>query len=98
MPDVRLSTAAEQDLRDIRNFSKQRFGVAVTRTYLLGLRSIVAGLRSRPQAGIAEDDLAAGLRSIGYRSHRVYFLPGTTETLVVRILLHAQDKSRLTDV
>ncbi|GGB58797.1 hypothetical protein GCM10010833_11980 [Blastomonas aquatica] len=36
---LRIAAAAQEDLRDIRNYSKAAFGTVTTRQYLIGLRA-----------------------------------------------------------
>ena len=87
---IRLGEAAKQDLREIRAFSKDRFGATVARAYLTGMRHAFRRLAERPGLGVSEDDLAGGLRSLGYRSHRRYYRVEPGEIIIVRILHHAQ--------
>lgn len=91
MARLRLSEQASADIRDIRSFSKERFGAGLTRTYLTGLRATFGLIRERPFAGRAVDSLLEGLRSFGYRSHRIYYVISDDEIVIARILHHAQD-------
>ena len=88
---LRIAAAAQDDLRDIRDYSKATFGAVTTRQYLIGLRAAFARLREWPQMGIAEHHLGSAMRSIGYKSHRIYFRSAGNEVLIVRILHHARD-------
>lgn len=90
--DYRLSHAAQQDLRDIRTYSKDMFGVA--RDYMRGIRAAFGLLRERPFAGAAEHDLGDGMRGSSHRSHRIYYVVKEHQVLIVRILHHAQDAAR----
>ncbi|MGJ3626295.1 type II toxin-antitoxin system RelE/ParE family toxin [Sphingomonas sp. MMS24-JH45] len=94
MTSFRLSMAAQQDIREIRVFSKERFGIAATRDYIAGIRARFAFLRARPLAGSAQEDLAPALRALPYRSHRIYYRVRDDEVLVVRILHQSQDAQR----
>lgn len=91
MAKPRLSKAAVDDLRSIRHYSKAVFGASIARASIDGLRAALDGLGHRPMAGIAERQLGADLRSVGFRSHRVYFETDGVKVLIVRILHHAQN-------
>jgi len=71
-------------------FSKDRFGAAVARAYLTGMRHAFRRLAEHPSLGVSEEDLAPGLRSLGYRSHRLYYRAEPGEIIIIRILHHAQ--------
>lgn len=94
MTSLRIADAAREDLRDIRAYSKSASGPRIARAYVEGLRERFALLRSRPLIGLDEADLGIGLRSLGYRSHRVYYRVETDTVLIVRILHHARDVPR----
>ena len=88
---LRIAVAAQNDLRDIRIYSKAAFGAATTRQYLIGLRTTFSRLRARPIIGTSEEHLGFAMRSFGYKSHRIYFRNADDEVLIVRILHHARD-------
>lgn len=92
MVKVRLAATAQEDLRDIRVYTKAAFGPARAREYLLGLRATFALLGTRPLIGMQEADLGIGTRSFVHRSHRIYYQPDTVGILVIRILHHARDR------
>lgn len=94
MPKLRLSAAARDDLREIRIYSKARFGVPVAREYLTGLSMTMALLGERPLIGANADDLAIGLRGMTYRSHRLFYRVASDRVEVIRILHHARDARR----
>lgn len=91
MARLRIAAAAQDDLRDIRTYSKAAFGAATTRQYLIGLRAAFTRLRERPLIGTAEEHLGFAMRSFGYKSHRIYFRSVNHDVLIVRILHHARD-------
>jgi len=88
---LRIAHAARDDLRQIRIYSKSAFGAAAALDYLNGIRALFALIRDRPLAGGLEEDLGEGIRSFGYRSHRIYYRVYADEITVVRILHHARD-------
>lgn len=91
MPRVQLADRARQDLRDIRRYSKDRFGAQIAMAYLEGLRGAVKRLGRQPEAGSAQEQLGPGLRKLTYRSHAIYYAVCDPRVLVVRILHQAQD-------
>jgi len=92
VPKLRLSEAARDDLRDVRTYSKAVWGVRLTRDYIDGFRQSFARLRANAGTGIAEPDLGDDMRSLGYRSHRIYYrVASSSDTIeIVRVLHHAQ--------
>jgi toxin ParE1/3/4 len=86
-----IAPAARADLRDIRIFSKAQFGAATAGSYMTGLHARFALVLGNPRAGRGEPDLGSGLRSIAYRSHRIYYQVADDGVLIVRILHQAQD-------
>ncbi|WP_260597672.1 type II toxin-antitoxin system RelE/ParE family toxin [Sphingomonas endolithica] len=94
MPSARVAPSAQNDLRNIRIYSKSAFGAAAARGYLLGLRDAFAAITERPLIGTSEGDLGEGVRSFAYRSHRIYYRLDQAGVLVVRILHYARDVPR----
>ena len=56
--EVRISAAAEQDLRDIVAFSRRQGGEAVATQALNGLLAVVATLEAHPMRGAIPPELA----------------------------------------
>ncbi len=91
MAEIEVADRAREDLREIRRFSKARFGAAVAVSYLDGLRQAIKGLGSRPMAGSAQEQFGPGIRKLNHRSHTIYYRYGDDRALVIRILHQAQD-------
>ena len=91
MARLRIAPAAQQDICDVRAYSKAAFGPRVARDYVEGLRQAFSLLRERPLAGASEEDLGSSIRGFSYRSHRIYYRLDPRSILIVRILHHAQD-------
>lgn len=91
MADVSIAPEARIDLREIRRYSEQTFGRAATEVYVEGLRSAFQRAFDRPLAGKPEFDLWPDMRSVGYRSHRIYYRPLDNGVLIVRVMHHARD-------
>jgi toxin ParE1/3/4 len=88
---LRTARAAREDIREIGRFSKAAYGNRVAREYVDGLSATFALLESRPLVGGIEGDLGQGMRSFGYRSHRIYYRVDGSDLLVVRVLHQARD-------
>lgn len=91
MASLSIAPSARADLRDIRVFSKAAFGAKVALAYLDGLREQFATVMVRPRLGKPEPDVGNTVRSIGFRSRRIYYQPIPDGILIIRILHHAQD-------
>ena len=91
VPRLTISSAARADLREIRIYSKAAFGAKVARSYIDGLREQFIAALLRDRLGRLETDLGEGIRSIGFRSHRIYYKAEPSGILIVRILHHAQN-------
>ena len=70
-------------------------GPPATMAYLEGLRVPFDAVLSRPLAGRSEPDLGDAMRSVGFRSHRLYYRVEPSGILIVRILHHARDIDRV---
>ena len=94
MPDIRLSKAAESDIRELERYSADAFGSAKTAEYLQGLRDTFVQLRDYPGLGVSRDDLRTDTRSLRYASHRIYYRPVPDGILVQRVLHYARQVRR----
>jgi toxin ParE1/3/4 len=95
MIKLRISVDARLDLVEIRLFSNEQFGKSVTDTYFRGFNEMFALLRSHPHIGQPEPDLGDGVRSLGHRSHRIYYRVADNIIEIARILHKARDAQRL---
>ena len=91
MTRLRISRAAQADLRDIRIYSKASFGVAVARVYLDGLHEVFGSVRTHPLIGVARSNLGACVRAFRYKLHRIYYDVGGEIVDILRVLHHARD-------
>jgi plasmid stabilization system protein ParE len=87
----RLSSAAIEDIRSIRAYTKRKFGAGAVASYLSDINAAVSLNGDRPTPGRGERTLEPDLRSFPCRFHRIYYrgAPGAVE--VSRILHQAQD-------
>ena len=85
---------ARADLRDLRRYSEATFGNHVTLIYLTGLRGAFDIVLQHPGTGRMEHDLGSDVRSLSYRSHRIYDRTLVDEIRIVRVLHRARDIGR----
>lgn len=88
MRALRLTTAALDDLEDIRSFTTDNWGRAQWLSYFAGLEAALGRLRDDRHAGRAMTRLAPGLRLLVYRSHRIFFHENRRGEVVVLRILH----------
>lgn len=88
--DIRLTEAAARDLAETGQYSLAEFGPASTADYLTGLREAFARLRDHPGIGVRRDDLRPEMRSLRYRSHRIYYRPSPDGIVILRVLHFAR--------
>ncbi len=91
MAEVSIAPEARADLREFRHHSERAWGRAATEIYAEGFRATFRRVAERPRIGKPEFDLAPEMRSIGYRSHRIYYRPHGEGVVIVRILHHARN-------
>lgn len=91
---VRLSRSARSDLEAIARYTILSHGLLRARHYRDGLQSCFAALISHPHLGMSANELAPGLRVLGYRAHCIYYRAGNDEILIVRVLHRSMDHSR----
>ncbi|MEP6785826.1 MAG: type II toxin-antitoxin system RelE/ParE family toxin [Sphingomonadales bacterium] len=94
MISIRVSAAAQDDIRTIRIYSKRTFGVPVAKDYMAGLRRTFGFLRENPLAGALSEELTGDIRTFTYRSHRLFYCVADEHIEIVRILHHARDVAR----
>ena len=94
MARLAIAPMARADLRDIRRYSEATFGHHVALIYLTGLRGAFEILLQHPATGRTEHDLGDGVRSLSYRSHRIYYRMLVDEIRIVRVLHQARDVGR----
>jgi toxin ParE1/3/4 len=86
-----LSSKAAADLDGIYDSTILNFGLEQARVYLVGLHERFEMLAEQPTHGRKADELAPGLRRLGYQSHMVFDMPKDTGIRIVRVLHHSMD-------
>ncbi|MCE2483271.1 MAG: type II toxin-antitoxin system RelE/ParE family toxin [Alphaproteobacteria bacterium] len=70
---IRLSRLARRDLDDIRRHTVETWGRARWLTYYRGLVRAFEAIAANPDGGRDRSLFAAGLRSVDYKSHVIFF-------------------------
>ena len=70
---IRLSRPAQRDLDDIRRYTLETWGRNQWLTYYSGLVRTFEAIAANPEGGRDRSLFAAGLRSVNYRRHVVFF-------------------------
>ena len=89
-----LSSKAAADLDAIYEYTILQFGLEQARVYLLGLHERFELLAEQSTHGRKADELAPGLRQLGYQSHMIFYLPKDNGIRIVRVLHHSMDVKR----
>jgi toxin ParE1/3/4 len=91
VPKFEIKAEAEIDLDEILEFSVRQFGVEVAENYVLGIYDSFDRLLESPRIGAPVEGVEPVFRSIGFRSHRIFYVYENDTVLIVRILHKARD-------
>ena len=86
---IRLSRLARRDLGDIRQYTVETWGREQWLNYYRGLVRTFEGITADPDSGRGRSLFAAGLRSVNYRRHVVFFAriaAANNEPVILRIV------------
>ena len=86
---VKLSRLALRDLDEIRHYTIKTWGRDQWLTYYRGLARTFEGIAASPDGGRNRSLFAAGLRSVNYRRHVVFFAriaAADDEPVILRIV------------
>lgn len=86
-----LSSAADQDLEDIFNYTEREFGFDQAIDYLSGFDAIFARLVNNPELGKEREEIREGLRSVLKEKHIVFYRILGNRIRIVRILHGSRD-------
>jgi toxin ParE1/3/4 len=93
---VVFSAAARADLDAIYEWIADRAGVGIASRFADSIRSFCRGLADFPKRGAKRDDLATGLRLIGFRRRAtIAFSLQDDQIVVLRILYRVRDVAAL---
>ena len=87
---IRLSRLAQRDLDDIRRYALDTWGREQWLKYYRGLVRAFEGIMANPDDGRDRSLFAAGLRSIDYEKHVIFFarVAAAGETPVILRIVH----------
>lgn len=94
MSSYRLSKSAVEDIAGIAEYTIDRFGIEQARRYRDGMIQNFEMLAARPSLGHGAEDLVVNLKRWNYESHIIYYLPGESDVLIVRVLHQRMDTRR----
>jgi toxin ParE1/3/4 len=87
---------AEDDLLRLYDYIAERAGRKIAGDYIARLESACMSLRNAPVRGAARDDIAPGLRIIGFeRRAAIAFRVMRSEVVIVRIFYGGRDYERI---
>ena len=87
---IRLSRLAQRDLDDIRRYTLDTWGRGQWLKYYQGLVRAFEDIMANPDAGRDRSLFTAGLRSIDYENHVIFFarVAAAGETPVILRIVH----------
>ncbi|RTL20685.1 MAG: type II toxin-antitoxin system RelE/ParE family toxin [Sphingomonadaceae bacterium] len=95
MGKLRISTAAVQDLRQIRANGIRDYGIAASSSYMDGFERLFRVLSGSPRAGTPRPEFEPGnVRSLSYRPHRILYRVIGDDVVIDRIIHQARDVRR----
>ncbi len=87
----KLAPPANNDLREIAHYTKEKWGADQAKKYLKELRKALGTLAQTPKMGRLREELAPGLRSFNAGDYIVFYKESKTGINVVRILHSKRD-------
>jgi toxin ParE1/3/4 len=91
---VRFSTAAQNDLSQIAEYTLENWGVAQSRKYRDDLIQTLDSLQRDPRIGRLAHLTSRPVRQFPFASHVIYYLAESEGILIVRVLAQAMDQDR----
>ena len=91
---IRLRARARQDLDSILEHGVAEYGEARAEAYLRAINAALGRLAEYPELGEARPELAARMRSLPVREHRIFYLLLADRISVARVLHKAMDVGR----
>lgn len=96
MGSFSLTHAAKADLRNIANFTEQKWGREQRKHYLKGIDDAFHLLADSPSLGVSCDYISPKLRKHPFQSHVIYYdIASATRVLIVRVLHKRIDVSQI---
>lgn len=98
MAEVRLRPRAEDDLADIRKYTKDTWSATKADVYISTLLDMMEALAEQPNRGRSAEDFLTGAFKQKCRSHVIFYLKAAYGVEIVRVLHGRMDfTARLSD-
>lgn len=94
MTDYRLTSKAEEDLRDCFRYGVKNFGLENAVNYLTGLHDKFSMLADKPLIGRDASDIAPLIRRFAQGQHIVFYQVNGTSVIIARVLRKEMDFKR----
>ena len=87
MPSYYIIPKAQEDLKEIRRYTVEKWGAEQANKYLSSLRDTLQVLLKMPGIGRSRaDDLCDGIFSYPYASHMIYYRWSENRLIVIAVL------------
>jgi toxin ParE1/3/4 len=97
MQGYRLSKEAQDDLKEIKNYTRMTWGDKQTQVYLSEIKDSLEKLVIYPELGKTRDEVFEGLRGMSVGRHFIFYRLGKTDIEVASILHGRMDVVRYFD-
>lgn len=85
----RLTSAAQQDLMNIRRFTMEKWGAEQSKTYIHELKNTMELLAEMPSMGRnCDDSLGEGIYRFPLASHTLYYIESSVYGIIIIAVLH----------
>lgn len=91
MASYRLTGEAQNDIREIRDYTLSNWGMQQSRDYLVRLRQVLTNLTEMPGIGQHRvEDPGNDVYSFPYLSHMIYYATANSEITIFAVLLQSR--------
>jgi toxin ParE1/3/4 len=87
----RLTPIARADLFDIAVFTAQQWGPAKRKTYIKALTQCFDLIAAQPRMGRERPEIGTDVRSLGFKSHVIFYRKVGAHAEILRVLHGARD-------
>lgn len=94
MKSFRLTPAAQRDLSEIWDFTRERWDIQQAETYISEMRAAIERVAEKPARGRDCDEIRPGYRRYAIGSHVVFYVETEGTVDVIRLLHQRMDPSR----
>lgn len=94
MTEARLRPAAQRDLAEIWDYTRERWDADQADAYVREIAVALARIAEDPRRGRPCDEIREGYRRYGIASHHIFFVARSDGVDVIRILHQRMDPDR----